>query len=237
MTTEPKQMTLPQLILTKKGERTYAKIAEDCGGTPTKRRLNSIVLRPMNAFPDIATIRGLAIGLRVSVTDVLLASARSLGLNVSEGNPGALVIEGGGYLPVSAQEALQALAGELMKMQEMPNVPTINALGGHHDPGFTEYQCQLRQDFAHGARLRRVPAVEIEAALQAPGWGMVEPGDDDLMVAGAILGWVTGDHARQLKAALRDVLVEGATLVQDHVELAADKGDSTISAEAEEHHT
>lgn len=227
MTTEPKQMTLPELILAKKGDRTYSKIADDCGGIPTKRRLNSLVLRPMNAFPDVDTIRGLALGLGVSVTDVLLASARSLGLSVGFGDPGTVSIPGAGHLPETSQRVLGDMARELLKMQQ--SVGTKKQ--------FTEYQAQLRQDFIHGARLRRVPAIEIEAALQGPGWYMATAGDDSLTVTDSILGWSESPNIRQLKAALRDVLAAEPQLAQDDVDLAADKGDSSIDPEAEEHHT
>lgn len=226
MTTENAQPTLAELIATKKGARSYAKISKDCGGVPTDRRLQGMATTPIKAFPDVETIQGLAIGLRVNVTDVVVASARSLGLSVAVSDPGALILPGAGHLPDSAKEVLTDVAGELLKMQQ--------SSGAKKE--FTEYQAQLRQDFTHGARLRRVPAREIESALQGPGWYMVTPDDDDLNVADAILGWVTGDHARQLKAALRDVLVEGATLNQGHVELAADKGDETFGPEDLEHH-
>lgn len=227
MTTNDTQPTLAELILTKKGNRTFAKLSKDCGGVPTDRRLNSLVNAPMKGFPDAESIERLAIGLRVNVTDVVLASARSLGLPVATSEPGSLVLAGAGYLPSSAKEALAEMAGELLKLQQSI---------GSKKP-FTEYQARLRQDFMHGARLRRVPATEIESALQGPGWYMVTPEDDDVTAADAALGWVTGDHAHQLKAALRDVLTEGSAMIQAELELSADKGHSTISAEAEAHHT
>lgn len=223
MTTEPTQMALPELILAKKGDRTYNKLSEDCGGLPTDRRLNSLVLRPMNAFPDVDTIRGLALGLGVSVTDVLLASARSLGLSVGFGDPSTISIPGAGHLPESSQRVLGDMARELLKMQQ-----SVSA-----KKSFTEYQAQLRQDFAHGARLRRVPAAEVEAALHSPGWYLVAADDDSATATDAILGWVKSDHARQLKASLRDVLAEGVKMGQRDVELAADKGQPKLDPEAD----
>lgn len=218
-------MNLSQLILAKKGDRTYSKVADDCGGLPTKRRLNSLVLRPMNAFPDVETLRGLSVGLGVSITDVLLASARSLGLSVGLGDPGTISIPGAGHLPETSQRVLGDMARELLKMQQQ--------IGAKKE--FTPYQSELRQDFSHGARLRRVPSPEIDAALQAGGWYMVKPEDEDLQVVDAVLGWVASTHVRQLKAALRDALAGGVEVTQDDVELAADKGEHGIDPEELEH--
>lgn len=225
MTTDNNQPTLAQLILTKKGDRSYAKLSRDCGGVPTDRHLNGMVNLPMKAFPSADTIERLAIGLRVNVIDVLLASARSLGLAVAATDPGSLILAGAGHLPGTAKEALASMAQELLKLQQKSGSKKT----------FTEYQAQMRQDFAHGARLRRVPATEIEAALQGPGWYMVTADDDSATVTDAILGWVDSPNARQLKASLRDVLAAAPVESQGEVELAADRGDSTIDPEGIEH--
>lgn len=214
MTIENTQPTLAELILTQKGLRTYRALSADCGGIPTDSRLNSLVKSPIKNFPDVDTIRGLSIGLRVNISDIILASARSLDLQVGPFEPGILKIPGAGHLPPSAKEALAAAAFEMLKIQQQVSVKK----------DFTEYQAQLRQDFAAEARLRRVPATEIEAALQAPGWHMVTADDDSATATDAILGWVEGDNARQLKAALRDVLADAPSIEQVDVELAADKG-------------
>ena len=214
MTTENFQPTLAELILTQKGLRTYRALSADCGGIPTDSRLNSLVKSPIKNFPDVDTIRGLSIGLRVNISDIILASARSLDLQVGPFEPGILKIPGAGHLPPSAKEALAAAAFEMLKIQQQVAVKK----------DFTEYQAQLRQDFAAGARLRRVPATEIEAALQGPGWYMVTADDDSLTVTDSILGWSESPNIRQLKAALRDVLADSRSISQGDVELAADKG-------------
>lgn len=225
MTTDNNQPTLPELILTKKGDRTFARLSRDCGGNPTDRRLNGMVHNPMKAFPDAETMERLAIGLRVNVLDVLLASARSLGLPVLASDPGSLILAGAGHLPSSAKESLAEMARELLKMQQ--------SIGAKKT--FTEYQAQLRQDFAAGARLRRVPAVEVEAALTGPGWYMATADDDSAAATDMILGPVEGTHARQLKAALRDVLTEGVELTQDAVALASSKKHKGIDPDEFEH--
>jgi hypothetical protein len=226
MTTDIKQMTLAQLILAKKGARSYAKLSKDCGGAPTDRRLNSLVLQPMNTFPDVTTIHGLAIGLGVSVTDIILASARQLGFTVSDGDAGALTIPGAAHLPTSAQDVIGSMARELLKMQQ--------TIGTKKE--YTPFQAELRQKFVQGARLRRVPPLDIEAALQGPGWYMITAGQEHESMVDATLGWVTTDHARQLKASLRDILAEGIELTQEDVDLVADAGDKGIGPDETEHH-
>lgn len=225
MTTTTGQTTLAELINTKRGDRTYAKLSRDCGGAPTDKRLQSMVSRPMKAFPDADTIKGLAIGLRVNAADVILASARSLGLNVEASDTVGLNIPGAGALPDSAKEAIIGVAMELLKIH--------NTTGAQK--AFTEYQAQLRQDFTASARLRRVPAVEIEDALQGPGWYAATADDDSAAATDMILGSVEGTHARQLKAALRDVLAEGVELTQDAVALASSKKHKGIDPGELEH--
>lgn len=223
MTTDINQPTLAELILTKKGDRTYAKLSRDCGGGLSDRHINGMVNLPMKAFPTADTMKHLAIGLRVNVVDVVLASPRSLGLPVALSDPGSLILAGAGNLPSSAKEALATMAQELLKLQQEAGTKK----------SFTEYQAQLRQDFIHGARLRRVPAIAIEAALQGPGWHMVTPEDDHATMVDAVLGWVDSAHARQLKASLRDVLAEGAAPSKEDLALAADLGEHGLDPEAD----
>jgi hypothetical protein len=112
-------LTLAQLILNRKGSRSFDILSEDCGGTPAGRRIQQFTWdkREMKAFPDPDTIVGLAKGLAVTPEDVLLAAARSLGIPVREANMESLTIAGAGTLSPSAQEALQFMAKELLKNQ------------------------------------------------------------------------------------------------------------------------
>ena len=73
---------LRDLIAGTKGERSYETLSRDCGGTPTAKRLHQLATAEPKNFPDPPTIQGLARGLGVTVTEVVLASARSLGLAV-----------------------------------------------------------------------------------------------------------------------------------------------------------
>jgi hypothetical protein len=73
-------MTLAELILEAKGDRSYEHLSQACGGTPTSKRLHQIATRPMLNFPDPDTICGLAQGLGVAPVDVVLAAAESMSL-------------------------------------------------------------------------------------------------------------------------------------------------------------
>lgn len=75
---------LRELIAGTKGERSYEALSRDCGGAPTSKRLHQLATTTLKNFPDPLTIQGLARGLGVSVTEVVLASARSLGLPVRD---------------------------------------------------------------------------------------------------------------------------------------------------------
>lgn len=109
------RLTLADLILVRKGTRSYAKLSLDCGGFPGASRIHQIVSGPLNDFPSADTIRGLARGLAVSETEVILAAARSLGLRVATSTPSDLVLNGAGLLPIYAQESLQEHARSLKK--------------------------------------------------------------------------------------------------------------------------
>lgn len=110
---------LSVLIATRKGDRSYERLSRDCGGIPTANRLQQIATRKLNEFPNPDTIEGLAAGLGATVTDITLACARSLGLNVRSGDPRALVIADAGTLPGEAQEVILALSRQMLRLAEM----------------------------------------------------------------------------------------------------------------------
>jgi transcriptional regulator with XRE-family HTH domain len=114
---EWKDRGLRHLIESKRAGRTIASLSDACGGDPTPRRLQQIIADGIDAFPKANTIRGLAAGLGVSVTDVVLACAISLGLDVEDGDGDSLVLAGAGNLPPSSRQLLQRMAGELMAAQ------------------------------------------------------------------------------------------------------------------------
>jgi len=70
----------------------------------------------MKNFPDPESITAMARGLGVSTTEVVLASARSLGVTVATADATALVIADGGTLPAPAQESLRYLGHEMVRL-------------------------------------------------------------------------------------------------------------------------
>lgn len=82
-------MNLATLIVTAKGDRSYDRLAADCGGSPGAARLQQLATRPVRNFPDPPTIHALAMGLGVAERTVVLAAAESLGIEVDAGD-GAL---------------------------------------------------------------------------------------------------------------------------------------------------
>ncbi|GAA5229210.1 hypothetical protein [Arthrobacter cryoconiti] len=103
------------LILDRKGGRTYGKLSDDCGGQPTSGRLQQMATTRLKAFPDPETLKGLAIGLGVSVTRIILTAAESLDLPVQPVDDGDMTLYGAGHLPESSRTLLQDMAREFLK--------------------------------------------------------------------------------------------------------------------------
>lgn len=108
--------TLQALVADRKGDRSYEQLAALSDGRLSRARIQQIATREMKAFPDAATLAGLAMALDVPVQEVVLATARSLGLEVRGGAAGdALLVPGGKNLSTPAQDALLTMARELSK--------------------------------------------------------------------------------------------------------------------------
>lgn len=108
---------LAALILNRKGDRSYERLSRDCGGRPSANRLQQIASAPLTAFPSADTIRSLSLGLGATITDVTMASARSIGLNVRADDPDALTLVGAGELPEELQNAIVALVRQIQLLQ------------------------------------------------------------------------------------------------------------------------
>lgn len=76
-------MDLAQLITATKGDRSYESLARAGGGVPGAKRWHQLATLPIRNFPDPPTVRALSRALGVTETTVVLAAARSLGLEVS----------------------------------------------------------------------------------------------------------------------------------------------------------
>ncbi len=111
---------LQRLIAEKRGDRGLRALSRDCGGTPNDRVLGRMVHNDLKAFPERPTVEGLARGLGVSVTRVLLACASSLGYRVQSEDETVLVLPGAGTLPPKAQETLLDMSRELQNAYAQP---------------------------------------------------------------------------------------------------------------------
>lgn len=133
---------LEALILNHKGDRSFDDLSRACGGSPTGKRLHQMVSRPMKNFPDPDTIKNLARGLNVSPTEIVLATARSLGIRVGPTDDTALVLHEAGTLPLDRQQLLisvsraflegnEAMAQQQQQQEESdaPEDPTQDMLG------------------------------------------------------------------------------------------------------------
>lgn len=98
-------MNLSELIGTHRGGRTYAELARDCGGSPSAERIRQLLNGPLKNFPDPPTVAALARGLRVSHSAVVLASAESLGLDVSTSMPRVVELLPAGARDLTEQQA------------------------------------------------------------------------------------------------------------------------------------
>ncbi len=76
-------MDLKELIRHTKGGRSYATLEAESGGSPGRQRWQQIATMQQNNFPDPATIKTMARVLGVSEMTVVLAAARSVGLDTA----------------------------------------------------------------------------------------------------------------------------------------------------------
>lgn len=133
--------TLQALVADRKGDRSYEQLAALSDGRLSRARIQQIATREMRAFPDAATLAGLAQALDVPVQEVVLATARSLGLEVRSGASGdALLVPGGKKLSTPAQEALLTMARELTKAGATDGERDTTSLGRDAQPdGLTKH--------------------------------------------------------------------------------------------------
>lgn len=91
--------------------------------------------KPLKNFPDPESIRGMAQGLGVTITDIVMASARSLGLPVYTGNdPSALSIGGAGELADTSKEALATVAREFIRLTSQRDEGADDGSGAEEVP-------------------------------------------------------------------------------------------------------
>lgn len=111
--------TLAGLILAAKGDRSFRELKDRADGMGHHSTLSSWQQWASPEFerkllPDPVTVRAFAAGLGVSETEVLLAAARQVGLDVGEGNQSDLVLPGAGGLAPEDRNVLASLAAVLV---------------------------------------------------------------------------------------------------------------------------
>lgn len=111
--------TLAALIAERKGERSFRELRDRAASLGAVSTLSSWQQWGSPDFerkllPDPVTVRAFARGLGVSETEVLMAAARQVGLDVGEGNVTDLVLPGAGHLPPEDRNVLASLAAVLV---------------------------------------------------------------------------------------------------------------------------
>lgn len=111
--------TLAALIADRKGGKSFRELKDRAASLGALSTLSSWQQWGSPDFerkllPDPVTVRAFAKGLGVSETEVLLAAARQVGLDVGEGNQTDLVLPGAGHLPPEDRNVLASLAAVLV---------------------------------------------------------------------------------------------------------------------------
>ncbi|WP_313812398.1 hypothetical protein [Glutamicibacter sp.] len=94
----------------------YDSLAKACGGKPSAGRLQQIVSGKLKNFPDPESIQGLMSGTGRTAEEIVLASARSLGLPVGDNPSDSVFVPGLSALPESALEVVKSLTRELVNL-------------------------------------------------------------------------------------------------------------------------
>lgn len=110
---KPQGPDFQTLVLTLKADRSYETISKLAGGTPTSRSLQALVQKGFTRMPNPETFEGLSRALNVRKRDLVLAAARTLGIDVGDDDQSDLVLVGAKRLPIESQELLMATSREM----------------------------------------------------------------------------------------------------------------------------
>lgn len=173
------ELDLSRLLNTARrgGEVSYERLSKACGGTPSAKRLHQLENGPLKNFPDPLTIQALAKGTGFSSTEIIMASARSLGLPVTSEDPDTLRIHGLSAAPSRVTDLLRDLGREIVKLTEKErdgNVSTAPITRAGESPAPGDETTQDDVDLAayetgresQGRRLRRLQDEAAEAAQE-----------------------------------------------------------------------
>ena len=155
----------------------YESFSFACGGTPSGKRLFQLINEPLKNFPDPDTIRGLAIGTRLTSQQIVLATARSLGLAPASHDRVAYVAPGLDRLPKSIREAFLNLGRELGGLNiakvpreaesNSPAAPLTDELAGYRNSGAGQKSRTGRRDPKSYVREDEIPLPENWRELAA----------------------------------------------------------------------
>ena len=109
---------IQHLIVRHKRDRSYERMAAVTNHALSSKRIQQLATQPMRNFPDPGTITNLAQILSTTSTEVLLACAVSLGVDVRTGDAVDLVLPGAGRLPESSQDLLLSMSAEMQELHE-----------------------------------------------------------------------------------------------------------------------
>lgn len=168
-------MNLAALIRATKGDRSYEDLARLSKGQPGAKRWQQLATQPQKNFPDPPTIRGMARALGVEEVRVIIASAATLGLEVTtaqESHLVSLLPPGLGRLTNVQVTAIRSVVLAMLNPGEGVSVdeelyeeagapPLVVAFDPHRPSDYSrdayvaEQQAAARQAPSEGRRLRR----------------------------------------------------------------------------------
>lgn len=118
MNKTPQGPDFQTLILNLKRDRSYETISKLAGGQPKAKALQQIVQKGFTRLPDVATFDGLSAALNVSRRDLVLAAARTLGIDVGDDDQNDLVLIGAKRLPQESQDLLVSMSREMQAWKD-----------------------------------------------------------------------------------------------------------------------
>ncbi|KAA0979928.1 hypothetical protein FQ154_01845 [Paeniglutamicibacter gangotriensis] len=106
------------LVLNLKGDRSYETLSKLAGGQPKAKALQAIVQKGFTRLPSPETIEGLSRALNVRKRDLVLAAARTLGIDVGDDDQSDLILVGAKRLPQESQDLLVAMSREMQAWKD-----------------------------------------------------------------------------------------------------------------------
>lgn len=107
-----------ELVLNLKGSKSYDMIEKASGGEVSAKRLQKLVNNSFTRLPEPGLFKALSLAFNVSQRELVLAAARTLGIDVQDENPDDLLLVGAGKLPQENQDLLKTTSRELQRWME-----------------------------------------------------------------------------------------------------------------------